>query len=89
MSLDQLPHLPDLIGLGLVAFSLEVDHLRDACSAKQMVAAARPFDESHAQKEVAKLVESNSGVGLASQDGLQRLRGRSQSFILLEGIEIR
>ncbi|MBL8529763.1 MAG: hypothetical protein JNL68_18945 [Burkholderiales bacterium] len=53
--LDQeSPDLLDLIRLGLAPFRLQVHDLLDAIACKDVVAAPHPFDETKADKQLAK-----------------------------------
>ena len=70
---DQLPHLLDLIGLGLRALRLQCHNLFDIVTLEDVVAPPDPFCKAESVKELRQLAEADVGVRGASEHLEERL----------------
>ena len=67
MGHNHTTNLANLVGLGLVAVPLDVNHIGDVCFSKEVVAASGPFQEAQMQKKSAQILECQVGVRSSAQ----------------------
>ena len=82
MTEDDIPDLPNLVGLCLGALGLKVQDLRDALSREDVVATLDSLVESQVSKQTAERRERDVGVRGPLQDLREELAPRGHALSL-------